>query len=114
MVYVTCSLFAEENAEQISRFLDALNLSPFPLRGRVGRGRRGEVGTLSRPPATLPRKGGGRFKLRDLGAVWREQLGGDAPQGALVPIPGAQGNALQLSPITTHTDGFFIAVLERH
>ena len=79
MIYVTCSVFAEENAEQISRFLDKQS----------------------------------DWQLADLGAAWRHALGSEAPQGTTASIPGAQGAALQLSPTTTGTDGFFIALLER-
>jgi 16S rRNA (cytosine967-C5)-methyltransferase len=78
LVYVTCSVFAEENAEQISRFLDRTK----------------------------------EFALADLAAHWRE-AGEELPDGVGVIIPGAEGRALQLSPTTTHTDGFFIAMLER-
>jgi len=79
LVYVTCSVFAEENAEQIIAFLDRAN-----------------------------------WQLADAAAIWRAAIGGAPPDGTIVEIPGAgAGNMFQLSPLATHTDGFFIAILKR-
>ena len=121
MVYVTCSLFAEENADQVSAFLDSQHrtlLSPPALRGRVREG--GDAPANTPHPADvasdlghpLP-QGEREFQLSDMATLWREGLGGEPPDGTLIDIPGASGAGLQLSPVTTHTDGFFIAVLQR-
>ena len=113
MIYVTCSVFAEENAEQISRFL-SLPVYGGSAPDLIG----GEGGTAAVPPAadggTSPVNGGGNeWRLCDLGAVWHSALESEPPQGTRVSIPDAEGSALQLSPVTTGTDGFFIALLER-
>jgi 16S rRNA (cytosine967-C5)-methyltransferase len=129
LAYVTCSVFAEENAEQVSAFLARhKNDSPLPLRegvramsesssgafaARTGRGRNGE--SLSETPHHSPPPQGGRgsgWGLLDLGPVWRDRIGGEQPLGTRVASAVA-AHALQLSPIATGTDGFFFALLER-
>ena len=79
LVYVTCSIFAEENADRIEAFL----------------GRDGD------------------FEQRStLDAI---KASGGLVEGAetvLATCADAAG-ALQLSPLRTETDGFYIAVLER-
>jgi 16S rRNA (cytosine967-C5)-methyltransferase len=79
MLYVTCSVLAEENAAQIAAFLSANS----------------------------------DWMLADLADAWQAAIGAEPPAETSIAIEGARGHALQLSPVTTHTDGFFIALLER-
>jgi 16S rRNA (cytosine967-C5)-methyltransferase len=44
------------------------------------------------------------FTLLPVAEVWREAIGGDCP---------ARGDTLRLSPARHHTDGFFVAVMQR-
>lgn len=83
IAYVTCSVLAEENGAQIGAFLARQNAS-----GRT-------------------------WKAAEISRVWRERIAVPAPAGIGIGAPLAQPNTLQLSPITTHTDGFFFALLER-
>lgn len=83
LVYVTCSLFADENGAQIAAFLARQNAS-----GRT-------------------------WKSVEIARLWREAMSVPAPAGIGIGTPLTLPNTLQLSPITTHTDGFFFAALER-
>jgi len=70
LIYVTCSLLAEENELQVERFL-------------------GEHAD---------------FKLVPIARVWAETVGTASP---------AEGGMLRLTTARHHTDGFFVAILER-
>ena len=70
LVYVTCSLLAEENEMQVERFL-------------------GEHAD---------------FKLVPIAQVWADTVGTACP---------AEGGTLRLTTARHHTDGFFVAILER-
>src|SRR5260370_20331926 len=70
LIYVTCSLLAEENELQVERFL----------------------GTHA------------DFKLVPIAQVWAETVGTASP---------AEGGMLRLTTARHHTDGFFVAILER-
>ena len=70
LAYVTCSVFAAENGDQIPAF-------------------------LARHPA---------FRPAPVAPAWEAILGGAPPGG---------GDAVQLTPLGTGTDGFFVALLER-
>jgi 16S rRNA (cytosine967-C5)-methyltransferase len=83
IAYVTCSVFAEENGAQIAAFL--------ALQQAIG---------LTWKPVEIAR-------------LWREKMAMPAPAGIGIGAPLAQPNTLQLTPVTTHTDGFFFALLER-
>lgn len=112
LVYVTCSLLAEENGDRIAAFTgahpefaavdmaevaknaglealasfadDATNLNPSPLWGGAGAGV-GKSGEVARPPTpTLPLKGG-----------------------------GSQTAGLTLRPSKIGADGFFVCVMRR-
>lgn len=98
IAYVTCSLLAEENDEQIAAFLSRHPefglIDPSPLAGEVSLEAtvgRAPSKAQAAPPlgrfAATPPAGGGRVDIAK--------------------------HAIQLSPITTHTDGFFFALLER-
>jgi 16S rRNA (cytosine967-C5)-methyltransferase len=79
IVYVTCSLLAEENEDQLAAFLaDAPEFRIVPALEAIG------------------------------------QSGSVAPEAVerLQPVASPEG-FLRLSPASSHTDGFFIAVLER-
>ncbi|EJF88163.1 RsmB/NOP family class I SAM-dependent RNA methyltransferase [Bartonella melophagi] len=73
LVYITCSLFIDENEEQISRFLQQ-HSDFFPI---------------------------------DLRALWQRHFSSSTVQ----PIFSSYG--LTLSPASTQTDGFFLAVLQK-
>ncbi|WP_208541177.1 MULTISPECIES: RsmB/NOP family class I SAM-dependent RNA methyltransferase [Bartonella] len=73
LVYITCSLFIDENEEQISRFLQQ-HSNFFPI---------------------------------DLRALWQRHFSSSTIQ----PIFSSYG--LTLSPASTQTDGFFLAVLQK-
>jgi 16S rRNA (cytosine967-C5)-methyltransferase len=75
LVYVTCSVLPEENADQVAAF----------LAGHAG------------------------FALIPYGEAWRERLGSEPPVSA-----DGSTDTLQLTPSCHGTDGFFIALLERH
>lgn len=74
LLYVTCSVFPEENELQIASFLDRDK----------------------------------RFELISLGEVWEDLIGFDKPQPWSV-----DACSVTLTPASTDTDGFFIAVMER-
>lgn len=69
LIYVTCSIFAEENTEQAAWFLDR-----WP-----------------------------QFRAVPMAELWPSVLPGAAP---------GEGPYLQLTPLRTGTDGFFVAVFE--
>lgn len=71
IVYITCSVFAEENTRQIENFCRKHK----------------------------------NFNLIDLSKVWRSKI--DAV------FPFSQKNMLEFNPLSTGTDGFFLAVLEK-
>jgi 16S rRNA (cytosine967-C5)-methyltransferase len=71
IVYITCSILEEENAQQITKFLNRNN----------------------------------DFSLVDMQTIWDKKIES--------PYPFADKNCLKFNPLTTGTDGFFIAVLER-
>jgi 16S rRNA (cytosine967-C5)-methyltransferase len=73
LVYVTCSLLADENEEQVDHF----------LRDNSG------------------------FAIDDPSALWRGRF-------PAIPAPRLSKAGLSLSPLTTGTDGFFIAVMRRN
>jgi 16S rRNA (cytosine967-C5)-methyltransferase len=70
LIYVTCSLLAEENELQVERFLGAH----------------------------------ADFKLVPIAQVWAETVGTASP---------AEGGMLRLTTARHHTDGFFVAIMER-
>jgi 16S rRNA (cytosine967-C5)-methyltransferase len=72
LVYITCSILADENEEQITAFL-----------------------------ANHP-----DFAAGDIAAAWREHLPGHG-------LPRPAGHGLLLTPASSATDGFFIAMLRR-
>lgn len=51
------------------------------------------------------------YRLADAAAAFRTVSGRDAPNDCSVVVAG--GTALRLTPATTGTDGFFVAILER-
>ncbi|HUG61972.1 MAG TPA: RsmB/NOP family class I SAM-dependent RNA methyltransferase, partial [Methylomirabilota bacterium] len=53
------------------------------------------------------------FRLADGAAAFKAATGRDAPAHTAVAVSGADDQALRLTPATTATDGFFVAVLER-
>lgn len=71
IVYITCSVFAEENTRQIENFCRKHK----------------------------------NFNLIDLSKAWRSKI--DAV------FPFSQKNMLEFNPLSTGTDGFFLAVLEK-
>ncbi len=71
------------------------------LRGRKRGARRG-----------LPRRDPG-FALGDAAAAFKDVTGEDAPAHTRIEMAGQTGSALRLSPATTGTDGFFVALIER-
>ncbi|AQX30274.1 RsmB/NOP family class I SAM-dependent RNA methyltransferase [Bartonella schoenbuchensis] len=73
LVYITCSLFIDENEEQISRFLQR-HSNFFPI---------------------------------DLRALWQRHFSSSTIQ----PMFSSYG--LTLSPASTQTDGFFLAILQK-
>jgi 16S rRNA (cytosine967-C5)-methyltransferase len=75
LVYATCSLFREENADQVAAFLKANEA----------------------------------FSLVPGAKAWGEAT---ARLGLETPYPG-DGDMLVLTPGKHHTDGFFVAVMER-
>ncbi len=74
LVYATCSVLAEENEEQVYRFLD-----------------------------TNP-----NFSIVSLGEVWQDTFGFDKAQPW-----SADMNSVTMTPASTDTDGFYIAVMVR-
>lgn len=74
LVYATCSVLAEENEEQVYRFLDA---NP-------------------------------NFSIVSLGEVWQDTFGFDKPQPW-----SADMNSITMTPASTGTDGFYVAVMMR-
>ncbi|HVA12124.1 MAG TPA: RsmB/NOP family class I SAM-dependent RNA methyltransferase [Stellaceae bacterium] len=50
------------------------------------------------------------FALVPIAEVWRAVIGGDCP----VSHQAGRGDTLRLSPARHHTDGFFVAVMQRH
>ena len=70
LIYVTCSLLAEENELQVERFLESH----------------------------------ADFKLVPVAQVWAETVGTASP---------AEAGTLRLTTARHHTDGFFVAILER-
>jgi 16S rRNA (cytosine967-C5)-methyltransferase len=70
LIYVTCSLLAEENELQVERFLESHT----------------------------------DFKLVPIAQVWAETVGTACP---------ADGGMLRLTTARHHTDGFFVAIMER-
>ena len=85
LVYVTCSVLAEENGEQVEAFL--ARHSDFKVHA----------------PDALRQAQGDSFK-----SIMRSLSKHDSEQISRWPRGG-----LQLSPVTTHTDGFFFAAFER-
>ncbi len=74
LIYVTCSLFAEENEGQIYSFLETNK----------------------------------DFELLSAGEVWEERIGTDKA------MPWSEdGCTLTMSPASTNTDGFFLAVMRK-
>ncbi|WP_409433990.1 RsmB/NOP family class I SAM-dependent RNA methyltransferase [Litorimonas sp. RW-G-Af-16] len=74
LFYVTCSMLAEENEQQVYQFLE--------------------------------RQEG--FTLLSAGEVWEDRFGVDKPK------PWSEdGLTVTLTPASTHTDGFFFAVMEK-
>ncbi|RUT28555.1 RsmB/NOP family class I SAM-dependent RNA methyltransferase [Arsenicitalea aurantiaca] len=73
LAYITCSILAAENDEQVAAFLESNE----------------------------------EFRLRDARAAWAEAFG-EADRAVFTP-----GGGIALSPLTTDTDGFYIALLER-
>lgn len=53
------------------------------------------------------------FALGDAVAAFAAVTGQDAPANTTITIDGQSGRALRLSPATTGTDGFFVALIER-
>ncbi len=74
LVYATCSVLAEENEEQVYRFLD------------------------NNP----------NFQIVSLGEVWQDTFGFDKAQPW-----SADMNSITMTPASTETDGFFVAVMIR-
>ncbi|MFZ5670034.1 MAG: RsmB/NOP family class I SAM-dependent RNA methyltransferase [Pseudomonadota bacterium] len=96
LIYVTCSIFAEENEDRVAAFLErnaafVSGLLPSPWRGEgPGMG----VGSVqAETPAS-------------------ETSDGATPIPTLPPSRG-KGSMLRLTPLSAGTDGFFVALLER-
>ncbi len=53
------------------------------------------------------------FRLADLRPAWTAVTGTEPPAGTVIALPGGEGRAMRLTPATTGTDGFFVALLER-
>jgi 16S rRNA (cytosine967-C5)-methyltransferase len=53
------------------------------------------------------------FRAGTTSAVFAAVTGRPAPAETVVPAPVGQGDAIRLTPATSGTDGFFVAVLER-
>jgi 16S rRNA (cytosine967-C5)-methyltransferase len=88
MVYVTCSILPEEDEDRVAAFLERRD--GFVVR-RV-------FGPPQSPAATTPPPG--------------EHLDREAVEGALAGQITSEGY-LRLTPRSSGTDGFFVAVLER-
>lgn len=100
LIYVTCSIFAEENEDRLAAFLArtptfSVKPLPSPWRGE-GLGMGVEVDQADTPASGM--------------------ADGGAPIPTLPPFRGkglTPEGFLRLTPLTAGTDGFFVALLER-
>lgn len=79
MIYVTCSLFAEENEGQVYSFLEDNK----------------------------------DFELLSAGEVWEDRIGADQKNTGKAMPWSEDGCTLTMTPASTNTDGFFLAVMHK-
>jgi len=100
LVYVTCSLFAEENEDRVAAFLSRNSaFLPSPLGGDGGPQRGSDEGTPSEESSS------------DGNTPTDHPLHPTASVGHLLP-QGEKG-VMRLSPLSAGTDGFFAQILTR-